>query len=359
LEWLDKLTFPTEAKFSDEAYAREEYRKLVQATLAGGTTTCCYYSSIHLGASKVLADLAIEFGQRVFVGKCNMDRQETCPSYYVESSAEISLQETRLFIDHCRRLDPTGEKVCPIVTPRFALGCTKELLDSLGQLAREEGLPIQTHVSENVQEIEQTKALYGSNYVEVYQSSGLLTDRTILAHAVHLTADEIKCVRQADSGLAHCPSSNFNLGSGICPVRHLLQSGLRVGLGTDLSAGHNVSILEEMKCARQASMVIGMGVGGGMPKGTPTDPTAQTVLSLENLFYMATLGGASLCRLDHLIGSFTLGKAFDAVQVTLEDTPHHQPGDRLERFLSTGHPCQIIHVWIGGRRRYSKGAASV
>jgi guanine deaminase len=165
------------------------------------------------------------------VQKCNMDRN--CPDYYVESSAEASIADTEALIGHIRSLSASSASpslVRPILTPRFAISCTPALLTSLGTLASSEpSLHIQTHISENPSEVSFTRSLFPhcSSYADVYNHYGLLRQNTILAHGVHLSEDETRLIKEKGAGISHCPTSNFNLSSGIARVGELLDKGIK------------------------------------------------------------------------------------------------------------------------------------
>ena len=153
---------------------------------------------------------------------------------YVEPSADVSIENTKKLIDYIRSLStlPTSSPlVTPIITPRFAISCTDDLLKGLGELASSDlTLPIQTHISENVHEIEKTMSLFpgAQSYADVYDMFGLLRHNTILAHACHLSEDEIELVKHRGAGISHCPTSNFNLRSGVAPVGLYLDRGIKV-----------------------------------------------------------------------------------------------------------------------------------
>ena len=157
------------------------------------------------------------------------------PSYYIEPSPESSIAATRDLIKHIRALPPPSSTqeplVQPILTPRFAISCTDELLASLGALASSDPtLRIQTHISENPSEVAYTRELFPTapHYAGVYDMFGLLKHNTILAHAVHLTEDEVNLIKERNAGISHCPNSNFNLSSGIAPIGHYLDKGIKV-----------------------------------------------------------------------------------------------------------------------------------
>ncbi|KAH9945880.1 guanine deaminase [Epithele typhae] len=404
LDWLAEVTFPMEARFADVDFARRTYTSVVKRTLDYGSTTCCYYGTLHLEGTKVLADVVHGYGQRAFVGKCNMDRN--APDYYVEPSPAASLAATAALVAHIRALPPhpaAGDAlVRPILTPRFALSCTGELLAGLGALAAADpGLAIQTHISENAAEIAFTKALFprGSlpgaaanvtagddvdgeeetTYAGVYDAYGLLRHNTVLAHAVHLDAREVALIHARGAGVAHCPTSNFNLRSGCARVGMLLDAGVKVGLGTDVSGGFSPSMLAAVQHASMCAKVVALTA--------PAPPPAHTTftdrqLPVPALLHLATLGGAAVCALAHRVGSLAPGKAFDALVVGVRTDAGNpavwgvdldralglrasggEPGDEggrgksdveelegmLERFLFCGDDRNVRRVYVQGR----------
>ncbi|TBU65562.1 Metallo-dependent hydrolase [Dichomitus squalens] len=409
LDWLAEVTFPMEARFADADFAKRAYSSVIKRTLDYGSTTCCYYGTLHLEGTKILADVIHSYGQRAFVGKCNMDRNS--PEYYVEPSADASLAATRALIAHIQALPPpTGSGtaaeplVRPILTPRFAISCTGELLDGLGKLAAEDaGLRIQTHISENAAEIVFTKQLFppGSlpappplpdaattkaggkvangkaretTYAGVYDAYGLLRHNTVLAHAVHLEEEEIAIIQARRAGISHCPTSNFNLRSGCARIGMLLDRGLKVGLGTDVSGGFSPSILTAVQHASMCSKVVALHTESTPPDSRFTDRQ----LPIATLFYLATLGGAEVCDLQARIGSLAPGKAFDALVVSVRSetgnpaiwgmdtaeelgmglrddgrtrtkTEEEELAGMLEKFLFCGDDRNVRRVYVQGR----------
>jgi len=370
LDWLNNVTYPMEAKFSDIDFARRTYESVVRRIIDYGTTTCCYYGTLHLEATKALADIVHTSGQRAFIGKCNMDRNS--PEYYVESCAKASLTETKELISHIASLSSqsdtwssslTPHLVQPVLTPRFAISCTPELLASLGKLASSDpSLHIQTHISENKAEIESTKKLFPEalHYADVYDSFGLLRSNTILAHAVHLEDAEVELIAKRKAGISHCPTSNFNLSSGVAPIGAYLDRGIKVGLGTDVSGGFSLSILNCIQNASIASKVLALQAG---THGASATQFANRQLRVATLLYLATLGGAEVCDIDKTVGSFAPGKSFDALLI---NTRHDagNPGlwcpdmagqskdaldGLLERFLFCGDDRNISKVYVQGR----------
>ena len=311
------------------------------------------------------------------------------PEYYRDASPEQAVRETEATIKHMLEIDPGREIVSPIVTPRFAPSCSSELLNGLGKLAKKEDLPIQTHISENPSECELVASLFPKyeHYAGVYDAHDLLTPRTVLAHAIHLSAGERRLLKERGSGISHCPVSNTSLSSGLCPVRELLDEGIPIGLGTDVSGGYSSSILvaareagmvsrivaalhkkagaEEAATLAQGATVAADVVGGLMdkigleekeddkstndgvvrpamnkeetsvpataasteppePVQQPQDSADRKKLTVEECLYLATMGGAQCLGLAHKISSFAVGKKWDAQLVEVDVVPEDE-----------------------------------
>jgi guanine deaminase len=351
LDWLEKVTFANEAKFADPKYARRIYSSCVDGFIKQGVTTASYYGSLHCEATKILADVCLEKGQRALVGKCNMNRNGA--SFYQDESAETSLKETRDVVEHIASVDPRGELIAPVLTPRFAICCDEELLTGLGHIVQEKpDIAIQTHFNEAKSEISATLGLFPQfeNEADLYHHFNLLTPHSILAHCCHMEEYEIGKLKEYGCGVAHCPVSNVTVGGGFmaAPIRRFLEEGIKVGLGTDSGGGFSASILDAM---RQAFIVS--NARELMTEG------AEKSLTAAECFYMATLGGAKVCSLDSKVGNFQVGKEFDALLVNVADeelngaTTMIEEEDELEtifeKFLMTGDDRNIVNVWIRGR----------
>jgi guanine deaminase len=356
LDWLNEVTFPVEARFSDPKYASTMYEHTVQDFLRQGITTASYYGSRHAEATRILADICHAKGQRAFVGKCNMDRN--APDYIREQSAYDSLQETKECIAHIRGLnadDSTQEGlVKPVVTPRFAICCTDELLRGLGDIVQaDDTLAMQTHFNEAQQEIDATKGLFpqfNGSEADLYESYGLLNKRSILAHCTIMTDYEKERLESLKCGIAHCPIANMTVGGGfmVAPIRDFLRRGIKVGLGTDSGGGwasQMLVVIRQAMIASNAREVLSQG--------------ADKALSLEEVFYLATLGGARVLCLEEQIGNFQVGKEFDAIWVATTTglqsamTPREE-SDSLrglfEKYVMTGDDRNVAHVFVRGRR---------
>ncbi|GAA5847273.1 hypothetical protein JCM5353_002666 [Sporobolomyces roseus] len=354
LDWLKHVTFPAEAKFRDPVYARRTYEGVVQRVINMGTTTCCWYGTLHM-TTRILAAICHRRGQRALVGKCNMDRN-SAPDYQEESAAK-SLADTEEYVSFVRKnccspLPNASNRnlsslVQPVLTPRFAISCSEECLEGLGKMMdNDPDLPLQTHLAENPAEIEFTKSLFPSalSYTAVYDQYRLLRQNTILAHCVHLDESELDLIKKRESGISHCPNSNFNLRSGTSRVADMLDKGIKVGLGTDVSGGTAIGILSAIRSASTCSKTIIFTDRAKSPsaeraseidssstvvspdgESRPTGFFARSHLTLETLFYLATLGGAQLCQMEDRIGSFKVGKEFDALLVQTGQRSSNSP----------------------------------
>jgi guanine deaminase len=208
----------------------------------------------------------------------------------------------------------------PIVTPRFAPSCSKESLDGLGKLAASYSPPlhIQTHISESIGEVELVQQLFpdSTSYADVYDKANLLTNRTILAHGVHLTKEELILIHARGSKVAHCPASNSALGSGLAPVRFMLDQGVTVGLGTDVSGGYSPSILEAARQASLVSRLVQYSSEYQDETGNKTSDGSEK-LTVDEALYLATRGGAAVVDMADDLGGFDKGMIWDAQLVEL------------------------------------------
>ncbi|KAK5108932.1 hypothetical protein LTR62_007647 [Meristemomyces frigidus] len=367
LDWLNTYTFPLESSFSDLKKAARVYKRVVARTLSQGTTTACYYATVHVPATNLLADICQSRGQRAFVGRVCMDRLS--PSYYQDESVETAVRDSQACIDHVRRIDPHFTLISPIITPRFAPSCTDESLAAMGKLHQTTGIPVQTHISENKAEVALVRDLFptSTSYTHVYDRAGLLTPKTILAHAVHLTKEERTLIKTREAKISHCPASNTALTSGAAPVRMMLDEGLTVGLGTDVSGGYTTSMLAECREAIFVSRHVAMTDGheGG----------EEAKLSVAEVLFLATRGGARVVGLEGRIGGFEVGMEWDAQMIDLGATVGSGEGDdegedeeglglkrglveifgtegweeRVAKWVYTGDDRNTAAVWVRGK----------
>jgi guanine deaminase len=345
LEWLQKYTFPKECQFDDLVHARKVYGKVVAKTLKNGTTCCSYYATIHKHSAVELAKICIEKGQRGFIGKVNMDRNS--PDYYIETT-DSSLKDTREFVKEVFELE--SDLVVPCITPRFVPTCTSELMKGLAQISNEFNIPIQSHLSENKNEIQWVKELHPESmtYSHCYYDHGLLNNQTIMAHCVYLEESERTLLKDQGVGIAHCPSSNFSLHSGVMNVRQLVQQGFeKIGLGTDCAGGYSCSMMDAMRQALIASKVI------HIDSRSEENKEIFDALHYYHVFYLATLGGAKVMNLDQKLGNFEVGKEFDALVVDMDGIDlfdHDDEQTRFEKFIYLGDDRNIRQVYVKGKQ---------
>jgi guanine deaminase len=219
-----------------------------------------------------------------------------------------------------------------ILTPRFAPTCSMEMMRWTGEFARANQLWIQTHLSENQSEIDWVKELFGyPTYTDVYAAAGLLSQRTLLAHCIHLNETEIKLIQDSGSKIAHCPDSNFYLKSGRLPLEHIRAAAIPYALGSDVGAGTSLNMLYHAKLYNYTQ---------------ETEP-----VSPSEAFYRLTLGAAKVLEIDTVTGSIQTGKAADLVFLRLPDPDKPLTEDILPELIFTGHEWEIAQVYLNGVRK--------
>lgn len=328
LQWLNAYAFPEEMKYKDISYAEKAYDIFAAAMKKSATTRACIFSTIHTDTTLLLMKKMEETGLRSYVGKVNMDRES--PIGYIEPSAEASNNATKRWINESKG---KFKNTCPIITPRFVPSCTDELLSLLGEICDTYHLPVQSHLSENKGEIEWVKELVPDSkfYGEVYDRYHLFgrENKTVMAHCVFSTKEEIDLMKKNGVFIAHCPASNMNVSSGIAPVRTYLDKGLNIGLGSDVAGGHTESLFTTIVEAIQNSKLYWRVID-----------QSKKPLRFEEAFFMATKGGGAFFG---KVGSFEEGYELDALVFDDSTIAHPQPlslSERLERL-----------VYLGGDRR--------
>ncbi len=343
LDWLDQVTFPQEARYEDEEFAKEAYSLFVQEMKKSATARACIFATLHVPATMILTDLLEESGLKVFVGKVNMDRNS--PETLCEKSAGQSLSSTRRWLEETEKRN--YKNVRPILTPRFIPSCTDELMEGLAQIQREYSLPMQSHLSENPGEIEWVKDLRpdAEFYGQAYEKSGMFGKNcpTIMAHGVYCSFEEEELIKRNGVYLAHCPQSNRDLASGIAPAARYLREGMRVGIGTDVAGGSSLNMLRAM----------GDAIGMSKLYWRLLDEKIKP-LSVTEAFYMATRGGGSFFG---NVGSFEQEFEMDAVVLDDSSIPSPlrlSPKERLERFMYLGEERNVRAKYVNGKeiKRY-------
>ena len=298
LDWLNAYTFPEEAKYADIDYAEKAYSVFCKNLKAGATSRAVIFATVHRQATELLMDMLEQSGIVSYVGKINMD--SNAPDGLREKSPELSAYDTFGWIND---IDGKYVRTYPILTPRFLPSCSDALLTELHEVQLAYDLPVQSHLSENPDEVELVKrlfpkaAFYGAGY-EHYGLFGGKT-KTVMAHCIYSTDEEAELMRKNGVYIAHCPASNMNLASGIAPIRRYLNMGIRVGLGSDVAGGESESIFRAIADCVQVSKLYRRLVDNTCPP-----------LKFEEAFYLATLGGGEFFG---RVGSFSKGYELDAV----------------------------------------------
>ena len=345
--WLETYTFPAERSLQDDlSIARRVYEGVVRKSLSFGTTTACYFATLHLEPCKILADVAFALGQRALVGKVCMDRNS--PANYVQSTQQ-NVDETIELIKYIRNRAGTREngsllpRLLPIITPRFIPTCTPELLKALGGVAAEYDCHIQSHISESVDQVEFTRVLEGSDRsdAEIFDSHALLSNKCVMAHGVHLSDSDLDLMRTRGSAVAHCPLSNFFFAGSTLPCRKLMERRNKVGLGTDVAGGYSSSMISSARMAVVASHAH---------QQSTADVSS---LDYRHAFYLATMGGAEALGLADTIGTFAVGMELDALILTVANNidvfPTDTIADVFQKIMNLGDDRNVKRVFVQGQ----------
>ena len=289
LDWLTTYTFPVEASFKDPQKASEVSEVFINQLLNNGTTTALVFCSVHPESVDALFNEAQKHNMRIIAGKVMMDRN--APENVLDTP-QSSYDQSKALIERWHGVD----RLQYAITPRFAPTSSDEQLKAAGRLLAEyKGVYLHTHLSENVDEIEWVKALFptAKNYLDVYDQAGLLGKRSVFAHGIHLCDDECERLAATQSAIAHCPTSNLFIGSGLFPMKKLQQHGIKIGMGTDVGGGTSFNMLQTLADGYKMQQLQGNN------------------MSPEQSFYLATLGGAKALDIDDKIGNFCVGKEAD------------------------------------------------
>lgn len=338
LDWLNTYTFPSEAKFKDEDYAKRSYQRFVDYLKYGPNTRHVIFASLHVKSTQILMDLMEKSKMVSFVGKVNMDRNGG-----VDLEEKDAAESEKSTIDWLESIKGKYKNTYPILTPRFIPSCTDELLEKLRKIKDEYNLPIQSHLSENLGEIEWVKELvpkakfYGDAY-NIFDLFGK-NNKTVMAHCVYSNDDEQDLIKENKVFIAHCPDSNTNLTSGIAPAGKYLREGQKIGLGSDVAGGTHASIFKAMADAIKVSKL----------RYRLVDEKIKP-LSLEEAFYMATLGGGEFFG---KVGSFEKGYEFDAIVIDDEkllEEDKFNLKQRLERIVYLSKDEDIVSKFVRGNK---------
>jgi cytosine/adenosine deaminase-related metal-dependent hydrolase len=331
LDWLQKKIFPFENAHSENSLSASA--KLgINELLLGGTTTILDMGTLRF--QEVVFEELINLGMRAYSGKCMIDENELYPSFKGETKNEIN--KTYKLVEKYHRVN--NDKIFYGFAPRFVLSCTEKLLKETKEMMKDfPGSLYHTHASENKSEVEEVRKRFNKGNVEYFDSIGVLDDHTVLAHCIHLNDNEKSILKQRQTRVAHCPSANLKLGSGIAPIPDYLKDEIPVSLGADgAPCNNNMSIFTEM---RHAALIQ-------KPIHGPQVIDAQTV------FRLATIEGAKALHLENEIGSIEIGKKADLVLLNLNSYNNSVSEDEKSIYsdiVYSANPNNVETVMVDGK----------
>ena len=333
LDWLNTYTFPTEAHFKNPELARRIYSVLAKELIKNGTTRVAMFSSLHKEATLILMEELEKAGVCGYVGKVNMDRNG---GKDLEETTEESIKETLSWLDECH-----FEHIKPIITPRFTPSCTNELMEALGNIAKERNLPIQSHLSENRGEIAWVKELHPDceEYWETYQKYNMWNNKTLMAHCVFSSPRETKAIKDAGVYVVHCAASNNNLISGYAQIKKMADSGVKVVLGSDIAGGDLISMFDNVAETIRASKARNI-----------LDNWETGFLTVEEAYYLGTSAANEF--FDEKPG-FAKGNLLHCLVLDDSKLVNVRPltiKERFERSVYNRQSDAIVAVYSDGRK---------
>lgn len=344
LPWLERHVFPVEKEFN-AATAQRLAPLFFEALARHGTTCALLYATIYEESCDVAFQAAEKSGLRVILGKVMMD-DGSYGGLPPEKILPLSLEQSERL---CRRWHGRdGGRLEYAFSPRFAVTCSEELMREAGLLARKFDAYVQTHLSENADEIATVRRRFPrhASYTAVYEDFGLLGERTVLGHCIHLGEDEVRLLAETKSVVAHCPTSNLFLNSGIMPLDRWLAAGLRVGLASDVAGGPELNLWQVMRSTIEAQKARWFA-----------DPAVRVPTPAE-VFHLATLGGAAALGKDAFLGTLDVGKDADLVVLDLAAALPYGDRGNLHADLSAeeiitllvyrGGPAAVIETFVRG-----------
>ena len=332
IDWLNDYTFPEEMRFADPAYATEVAGRYMDLALAHGTTSMCSYATIHPTSVDAFFTAAQSRNLRAWAGKTCMDRNAPAG---LRDTARSAYDDSKALLQKWHGVD----RLSYVITPRFSPTSTPEQLHALGSLwAEYPDCLMQTHLSEQLDEIAWVRDLHpqSRDYLDTYESQGLLRQGALYGHAIHLTPREVARLTEAGASLVHCPTSNTFIGSGLFDMT--LAKTLRVGLATDTGGGSSFSMLHTMAAAYEVAQLRGQA------------------LHPSQLMWLATVGSARALHAETRIGNIAVGMEADLTILNLASTPAieqatRRAGDIWQALFPTimmGDDRAIAAVWIAG-----------
>ena len=334
MDWLNNYAFPTEARFADLSYAKVYYEAFADAMAKNGTTRAVIFGTLHVPATRLLMEILEKKHIAAYVGKINMDTMS--PEYLCETPAQSIADTERWILDTKDRF----HYVKPAITPRFIPTCSGEVLKGLGDLAMKYNLPIHSHLSEDIGEMQIVRERYPEydNDGDVYDHFHLFDNKTVMAHFIYPTEHELELVRDRGVTIAHCPQSNGNVSAGIPPIRRMLDMGIKVGLGSDIAGGYSICIFRAMADAVYLSKLKWL-----------ESKKQDDFLTIPEAFYLGTKGGGQFFG---RVGSFEPGYELDAL--VIDDRNLGTPADhltleeRLERVIHLADDRNFTARYVAG-----------
>jgi guanine deaminase len=342
LDWLESYVYPTEGEFADPVHARAVAGFFLDELLRNGTTTALVFCSVHPASVQAFFEEAAARRLRMAAGKVLMDRN--CPEYLRDTPA-VGERDTRELFEawHGR------ERLLYAITPRFAPTSSEAQLASVGRLARDyPDALIQTHLAENLEEVAWAKRLFpqARSYLDVYDGHGLLRERAIYAHCIHLDENDRVRMARSKASAAFCPTSNLRLGSGLFDVNAADTAGMRFSVATDVGGGTSFSMLQTLGDAYKVAQL------------------SRQHLSPLRAFYLATLAGARALGIDDRVGRFAVGMEADFIVLDLQATAliarrvarSRSLKEKLLALITLGDDRAVARTYILGRELHTTGA---
>ncbi len=330
-DWLNEYTFPLESKYKDEKYAKEVYTKFVNDLIKHGTMHAVVFGTIHNPATDILVNELENKGIQSYVGKVNMDKDS--PDYLIEETNQ-SIKDTETFV----KKHSNNKYAKPILTPRFAPTCSFELLNKLGELSNKYKIGVQTHIAESLWEKEEAKKCFDGCRCDmhIYKEACLLNQKPfIAAHFIFPSEEDIKILKECNGYAVQCPDATTNVIAGIMQTGNILDKGINLGIGSDISAGSYLGIYRQVASVVRLSKIKAF-----------YEKDIRTV-NFKEAFYMATKQSGALFN---KVGSLEKGYYFDALVLTdLNDSFNKlKPAELVERFCYSGDVTNIKSRYMRG-----------
>ena len=348
LPWLRQHIFPLEREFTGPR-GRREAAAFFAELARQGTTTAMLYTAIYEDSCDAAFEAAAKSGLRIIMGKMMMD-VGSYGSLQPSKILSISLHESERL---CRKWNgAAGGLIEYAMSPRFAVSCSEKLMRAAGELAASTGAYIQTHLAENLEEIEKVKNQFprALDYADVYDQCGLLTPRTVLGHCIHLSQRERETLAARGANVAHCPTANLFLRSGILPLDTMRASGLKIGLGSDVAAGPELNMWRVMRGAIESQKARSF-----------YEPNVQ-IPAPADVLHLATRGAAGALGKGAILGSLDIGKEADLTVIDYSALlPYHKSAkgtdnltaeDVLSLCIYRGGPEAVVETFVRGQSIY-------